>query len=396
MALVVMLGPAAVDMYLSSMPKMARELGASYAGIQISLTVFLSAMGAGQLLCGPITDSFGRRRPLLIGILGFVVASIWSSQGASFPQLLCSRMLQGLCAAMTLVVVLSMVRDLASGNAAARLFALLMTIQGLAPVVAPALGGFVETRHGWRGVMLVLAGLGGLAWLGALSTLSETLAVRARAPWKPGGILRGYVGIALSPGFRRPALALSAAFFLLFTYIGGAPLVYQATFGLSPEVFGIVVGATGLALLLGAIASARLVEHHGVARLSLCGAVLMCCGCSLAWLSMLVSAGLAGIVAGISVAMFGLGVAEATLVSMAMSSQRVALGSTAALLGAMQLVLASGATPLAGSLAALGAGPWLSFLAAFSLVVLGLVARSVRQARAHAPSEGPDGSSIAD
>ncbi|MCS5516826.1 MFS transporter [Pseudomonas qingdaonensis] len=143
LALIGALGPSAIDMYLASMPSIAAEYGATYAGVQLTLTVFLLAMGAGQLLFGPLVDTLGRRRPLLAGLLVFVLSSLAAAQAPSLETLLAARFVQGLGSALTLVVIMSMVRDVAEGARAAQIFALLMTVEGLAPVLAPAVGGFV-------------------------------------------------------------------------------------------------------------------------------------------------------------------------------------------------------------------------------------------------------------
>ncbi|WP_426076639.1 Bcr/CflA family efflux MFS transporter [Janthinobacterium sp. PSPC3-1] len=376
LALVAVLGPAGIDMYLASMPAMARELHTSYANVQLSLTVFLLAMGMGQLLCGPLTDMLGRRRPLLAGIALYIAAALWAAQAGQLHILLLARLLQGLGAALTLVVVMSMVRDVADGVRAAQLFALLMTIVGLAPVLAPAVGGMLDAHYGWRAVMLALAGLGALTLLNSALFLPETLPAAKRVP--PTGALRTYARIALDRAFLLPALALAASFFFLFAYIGGASLVYQHDFGLPADTFGLVFGATGVAVLLGAMASGRLVGRYGVLRLSVAGACAMLGGAVLALAAAALGLGLPGVLPGLFLALGGLGVAEATLMAIAMGSQQRALGSTAALLGAIQMTISSLATPVAASLAQLGPLPWLLFLTAAGLLVSWLTLVSAR------------------
>lgn len=376
LALVAVLGPAGIDMYLASMPAMARELHTSYANVQLSLTVFLLAMGMGQLLCGPLTDMLGRRRPLLAGIAVYIAAALWAAQADQLQVLLLARLLQGLGAALTLVVVMSMVRDVADGVQAAQLFALLMTIVGLAPVLAPAVGGMLDAHYGWRAVMLALAGLGALTLLNSALLLPETLPAAKRVP--PKGALRTYARIAMDRAFLLPALALAASFFFLFAYIGGASLVYQHDFGLPADTFGLVFGATGVAVLLGAMASGRLVGRHGVLRLSVAGACAMLGGAVLALAGAALGLGLPGVLPGLFLALGGLGVAEATLMAIAMGSQQRALGSTAALLGAIQMTIAGMATPVAASLAQLGPLPWLLFLTAAGLLVSWLTLVSAR------------------
>lgn len=380
LALITVLGPSAIDMYLASMPDMARELNASYASIQLTLTVFLLALGAGQLLCGPLVDAYGRRRPLLAGITVFTLASVWAASAPSIDVLLYARLFQGIAAALTLVVAMSTVRDISEGAQAAQLFALLMTIEGLAPVLAPAIGGYVDTHFGWRGVMLVLAGLGVLALINTGINLPETLPKNKRLSLKPMEIARTYARIATDSHFLLPAMALSAAFFFLFAYIGGAALVYQSDFGLAPDTFGLVFGATGVAVLFGALTSARLVPSFGASNLAMYGVVLMTIGAFVGTTAAYFELGLPVIVVGMFVAMFGLGIAESTLMSLAMSSQQTALGSTAALLGAFHLVFASAATPIAGMFAEQSPLNWLLFLAFIGLVALFITVVSASRA----------------
>ncbi|QMV73331.1 Bcr/CflA family efflux MFS transporter [Comamonas piscis] len=382
LALIAVLGPSATDMYLASMPEIAAELAVPYAQVQLTLTVFLLAMGLGQLLLGPIVDAFGRRRPLLAGLLAFALASLWASQAPSIGILLTSRFVQGLAGALTLVVVMSSVRDVAKGARAAQLFALLMTIEGLAPVLAPAVGGYVDVHYGWRGVMLVLAAMGLLVLLNSAVALPETLPRAARLPLRLRAVASTYARIASDRSFLLPALALSSAFFVLFIYIAGASLVYQQRFGLSPDRFGLVFGATGVAVLMGAVTSVKLVQRAGVARLAVIGAMLMLAGSGLALAAAAAQLGLPGIVLGMFIAMWGLGMAEATLMSMAMGSQHSALGSTAALLGAFQLSISSAATPLAGKVVVLGTTPWLGFMLLASALLLLLTRLSAKQAPA--------------
>ncbi|MFT0213293.1 multidrug effflux MFS transporter [Pseudomonas sp. F1_0610] len=380
LALITILGPSAIDMYLPSMPDMAKDLHTSYGNIQVSLTVFLMALGAGQLVFGPLIDAYGRRLPLLIGLVVFAAASVGAAFSSSIEWLLIVRFIQGMAAALTLVVAMSTVRDVAEGNAAAQLFALLMTIEALAPVLAPAVGGYLDAHFGWQSVLYVLAILALCAFVNAMFNLPESLPVEKRISLKFGEVIRTYARIASCPSFLMPALALSAVFFFLFGYIGGAAYVYQTHFNLEADTFGFVFGGTGIAVLLGALVSSKWVPSMGVLRLANRGVLLIVLGALIAALATYFGWGLSIIVVGMFVALFGLGIAESTLMSMAMASQQQALGSTAALLGAFQLVISSMATPIAGTLAELSALHWCAFLFFFSVFVLLLTVFTVRQA----------------
>jgi DHA1 family bicyclomycin/chloramphenicol resistance-like MFS transporter len=384
LALVTVLGPAGTDMYLASLPEIASVFSATSAQTQLSLTVYLLAMGAGQLIFGPVSDAFGRRKPLLAGISLFLVASIASSLSADIMQFLAARLVQGLGAALILVVALSIVRDVADGDRAAQLFALLMTIEGLAPVLAPTVGGFVDVVFGWRAVLLVLAGLSLVALLNSVMFLPETLPADLRTPLRPATVAGAYKRIASERHFLIPALALSAVFFTLFAYIAGAPFVYQNTYGLDSGSFGTVFGASGIAVIIGAGLSARLVARVGVGKLALFGGIIIAIGCAVALAASTFGAGLPGTVAGLSISLLGVGMAEATLMALAMSSQHTSIATAAALLGAFQLIISSTATPLAGAQAEGGALPWLVFLLVSSLVSLVLVVLATRSPAAKA------------
>ncbi|WP_312934075.1 multidrug effflux MFS transporter [Pseudomonas sp.] len=377
------LGPSAVDMYLSSLPHIANHYQASFTRVQLTLTFFLLAMGAGQLIFGPIVDAYGRRKPLMAGLLLFILCSFGAAMAPSLDALIVLRFFQGLGSALTLVVIMSMVRDVSQGVAATKLFALLMTIEGVAPILAPALGGVIDAHFGWRAVMLALGGMGLLVLLNSLVNLPETLPAEQREPLRLGRALRTYRTILADPRFLRPTLAVAAVFFFLFAYIGGATLVYQQHYGLSAQAFGLLFGATGVSVMVGALLASRLVSRLGLSTLSRLGVLCMAVGGLITLASASAGLGLPGVAGGMAFALFGLGIAESTLMSLVMSSQAKSLGSTAALLGAIQLSVSSSASPLAALALQYGPVAWTAMLAVSALVVCLLTALSLRDLPGH-------------
>lgn len=372
LGLVTSLAPVATDMYLASMPDIARYLGVTYAHVQLTLSVFLMAQGAGQLLFGPITDRFGRRWPLLAGIVIFGLSSFCAGCADSLGMLLVSRFIQGLSGALLLVVCFSSVSDAASGADSAGIFAILMTIEGLAPIFAPIAGGFIDEHLGWRAVLWASSAMAALALLNSAIHLKETLPARNRIPLNPAVILKTYARIATQVRFLLPALTLSGVFFYLFAYIAGGAYLYQTVYGLRPDTFGLIFGITGGAVMLGALASNRLVRRLPVSGVALCGILLILAGTAIALISYL-SVGIPGIVAGFLIALFGMGGSEPALVSLTMSSQKQALGFTAALMGALQLMLPSASTPISGYLLPISPVCWFLFLIAAGGVSLALI-----------------------
>lgn len=372
-AIVVALGPAAIDMYLASMPQMALDFDVSYASTQLTLTVFLTFMGLGQLIFGPLSDAYGRRLPLLGGLFIYFAASLAAAAATSLELLILARLIQGLGAAMAIVVVMSMVRDISSGPQAAQVYALLNTIVALGPIIAPAIGGVLGAVYGWQGVMLFLAGMALLVLINTVFNVPETLPVSDRNQFALKPILTTYISILKNKAFLLHLFALSAVFFFLFAYIGGSAFVYQHQYGLSTEQFGMVFGLTSLSLIAGASSAAYWVKRIKVSSLALVGAVLMCAGGLMCLVSELLFFGLTGIVLSIGMALFGLGILEATIMAMAMETQDKALGSTAALMGAAPMVIASIATPIAGSMVEISAMSWLVMLAVIAPTILILV-----------------------
>jgi drug resistance transporter, Bcr/CflA subfamily len=378
LGLVTTLGPMSIDMYLPSLPGMSTEFGTDYATMQLTLTVFLLALGSGQILFGPVIDALGRRKPLLIAILVYVLSSVWAAMAGSPDTLILARFLQGLAASLALVTAMSSVRDRADGVRAAQIFALLMTIQGVGPVIAPALGGVIGAQFGWRMVFIVLTGLGIMVALSSFVLLPESLSPAKRIRLDFRSIIRVYTEILTDRFFLLPALALALVFVFLFAYIGGAAFAYQEGYGMSTARFGMIFGITGLAVLIGAMGSARLVTFMRIERLATCGAAMTLLGALIALFSVISGTGINGIIAGMFISLVGLGTAEATLMSLALSTRQTALGASAAILGAVPLMLGAAATSIAATVVETGTTAWLTLLVITGLAVTLLTLLSAR------------------
>ena len=383
LAVVVALGPAAIDMYLASMPQMSTDLKVSYAATQWTLTIFLMTMGLGQLIFGPLSDAYGRRKPLILGIVTYMIAAWMASIATSLEWLITARLFQGLGAATAIVVVMSMVRDVAEEQQAAQLYALLNSIVALGPIIAPAIGGVIGAHYGWQGIMLFLAGLGTLVLINSVFNIPETLQTHQRERIALKSIFLVYINILKQRFFLLQLLALSAVFFFLFAYIGGSSFIYQNNYGLSVEQFGLVFGLTSISLIVGASLSAYLVKKIPLSKLAYLGAFCMSIAGFVCLIAEFFSFGLLGIVSGIACALLGLGILEATIMALAMNSQAQNLGASAALLGAIPMVLASIATPIAGVLVEVHALYWVSLLALIGPLILVLVHRALKRQTAY-------------
>lgn len=386
LALITLLAPVATDLYLASMPEIARQLDVPYAAVQLSLAVYLMAQGAGQIFFGPLIDRFGRRTPLLAGITVFSLSSILAGLSGSISLLIAARCIQGLSGALLLVIGFSSVRDVAEGARAASLFSILLTIEGLAPIFAPIAGGYLDAHFGWRSVLWASAVMGAFAFINSFISLPESLPPNKRIMLDAASIMQTYKKIATDKKFILPTLTLSGVFFFLFAYIGGGAYLFQNIYGLSSDSFGVIFGLSGGAVMAGAICNGRMVRTKKVCSVATIGIYIIIAGTVFAMLTS-AFAGLYGIVPGFVLALFGLGIAEPALVSLAMASQTEALGFTAALMGALHLMLSSLSTPISGFLLPLSLSAWFVFLLASACLTLFLAILMKKSLRKPADGE---------
>ncbi|SBT44102.1 multidrug effflux MFS transporter [Micromonospora auratinigra] len=341
------IGPLSLDMYLPAFPAMTRELGADQAQIQLSLTTCLVGLALGQLVTGPLSDRWGRRRPVLVGVVGYALLALVCAVAPNAPALAAARFAQGLAGGMGVVVARAVVRDLYSGRAAAKYFSRLTLVFGVAPVAAPSVGSLVLKVGSWRAVFLTLAVIGALLAVAVALRLPETLPVERRST---GGLAatartmrslladRVYLGYALTQGF---------AFAGLFAYISGSSFVFQDVFGVSATAFSLIFGLNALALVAMGQANARLLDRAGPRRLLVTTLLV-----SAVAAAGVLSGALAGSVALVAVTLFvfvgSLGMVMPNSTALALDAHARHAGTAAALMGGVQSVVGALAAPLVG------------------------------------------------
>ncbi|GAA2541577.1 multidrug effflux MFS transporter [Winogradskya consettensis] len=358
------LGPLTIDMYLPSLPTISTDLNASAAAVQLTLTGTLIGLAFGQLLVGPLSDAVGRRVPLLSGIAVHILASVLCVIAPNLAMLGALRVLQGLGAAAAAVIATAMVRDLFDGMAAARLFSRLMLVVGVAPILAPTIGGLVLNWTSWRGVFVVLTVVGTAIMAVSAIVLPETLpAVRRRS----GGVLgtvrdygrlfsdRVYVGLILVAG-----LAMAA----LFAYVSGSSYVFQDGFGMSEQQFAYVFAGGAIGLIGATQLNVRLLRRWTPQQI-MSTALLAGLGFGLVLLVLAATnvGGLIGILIPLWATLAMVGLVMPNAPALALSRHGEAAGTAAALLGAVQFGVGALAAPLVGML---GVGA-----VAMSIVVFG-------------------------
>ena len=345
------LGPLTIDTYLPALPSIARDLQATSTAVGLTLTGTLVGFALGQLFVGPISDSFGRRRPLLIAAGLHVVASLLCALAPNLAALSALRVLQGIAASGAAVVALAVVRDVASGRAFVVIMSRLLLVMGAAPVLAPTLGSQVLRWTQWRGVFVSLAAIGALLFVLAAAGLRETLPASRRLRGGVRGSANAYGALLRDRTFVGLVLVAGLTMAAVFGYVGGSSFVMQEQYGLSVQDFGLVFGAGSVALILGTQLNPRLVAHWTSARVL---GVTLTAG-TVAAMAMLITAssgfgGLIGLLVPLWVVLAAIGVALPNSPALALSRHGETAGTAAALLGATQFGVAALIGPVYGVL----------------------------------------------
>ncbi|MBB4892712.1 DHA1 family bicyclomycin/chloramphenicol resistance-like MFS transporter [Streptomyces olivoverticillatus] len=346
------LPPLSMDMYLPALPEVTDSLASPASTVQLTLTACLMGMALGQLVVGPMSDKWGRRRPLLVGMVVYVLATAVCAFATSAGLLVGFRLVQGLAGAAGIVIARAVVRDLHEGVAMARFFSTLMLISGVAPVVAPLIGGQILRLTDWRGVFVVLTAVGLALSLLVWRFLPETLPPENRHSGGLGAALRTMRGLLADRVFTGYLLAGSFAFSALFAYISASPFVVQDIYGASPQTFSLLFGVNSVGLVLvGQINGKLLVGRVSLDKALTVGLVVI----TLAAVALVLTTsgvfgkpGLAPVAAELFVLMSAMGLAMPNTNAQALMRSRNAAGSASALLGTSTFLLGAVASPLVG------------------------------------------------
>ncbi|SNX58017.1 DHA1 family bicyclomycin/chloramphenicol resistance-like MFS transporter [Streptomyces sp. TLI_55] len=344
--------PLAMDMYLPSLPEVTTSLHAPAATVQLTLTACLAGMALGQLVVGPMSDRWGRRRPLLIGLAVYVLATALCALAPTVETLVAFRLTQGLAGAAGIVIARAVVRDLYDGVAMARFFSTLMLIGGVAPIVAPLVGGQILRVTDWRGVFVVLTVIGallaGLVW----ARLPETLPVEVRHVGGVGEALRSMRTLLADLPFAGYMLTGGFAFAALFAYISASPFVVQEIYGASPQTFSLLFGVNSVGLVaVGQINGKLLIGRVSLESVLGAGlAIVTAAAAALLLMSLGVfgEVGLAPVAAALFVLMSAMGLTLPNAQSLALLRTQHAAGSASALLGTSSFLIGAIASPLVG------------------------------------------------
>lgn len=316
--------------------------------MQVTLTSCLLGLALGQLVGGALSDSRGRRPPLLAGVAAFAVVSAACALAPSIWALVGLRFVQGLGGGFGIVIARAVVRDRHVGADAARMYGVMLAMTGFAPILAPTLGALVLHVTSWRGIFAVLAVVGGVIYLATLLGLPESLPVERRH----GGGLHATVAVfhrlVRDRSFLAPALACGLPFGAMFAYISGSPFILQDIYGLSPQEFGAAFGVNSVGIVSASLIGNRLVPRVGPRSLLTAGLVAGVTGGLSLLVIVAVDAGLAAFLVALFVMIAAIGLVTPNGTALALADHPDAAGSASALLGLFQLGIGAVVAPLVG------------------------------------------------
>ena len=362
------------DIYLPVLPQLGADLDTSDAAAAATLSAALVGIALAQIVIGPLSDAVGRRLPILVGLVAYAVTHVLCAIAPSIGVLLGLRVLSGVATAAVIVVSRAIVADAFPGNQAARAFATLGAVFGIAPVVAPIAGGLLAHVMSWRGMFVVLAGVAVLLLAVSWRALPETLPPARRTPPHLGSVVKELGEVLVHRRFLAYVVVLAAVGGVLFGYIGASSFVLQDDFGLSPQVYSYVFAANSVGIFALSVVSRQLVARVGAPRLLTVGQVATVLGSvglvlGVWWSSLpLVLVGLF-----VAIASLGLVMPNATALGMRQAEGRA--GSAAGVMGICQFTVGAIASPLAG----LGGSAWSMVVVIGVCAVAGIVLRLLLQ-----------------
>jgi DHA1 family bicyclomycin/chloramphenicol resistance-like MFS transporter len=339
------LGPFSIDMYLPGFPAIAQDLHTTVAEVSLSLSSFFIGISAGQLLYGPLLDRFGRKKPLYVGLVVYIISSLACAFATSIDALIYLRFIQAIGSCAAAVASVAMVRDLFPVEENAKVFSTLMLVVGVSPMVAPTVGGYVTAGFGWESVFLILAALAVVILLTVLLGLPESGHSDPSLSLKPRPILTNFFAVLREPQFYTYAFSGAVAFAGLLAYVSGSPLVFMEIYAVNEKQYGWIFAFLSIGLIGASQVNSLLLRHYRSEQII---RVALCCQVITALLFVVCTTlGLLGLfptIGFIFIYLCSLGFTFPNASALALSPFSRNAGSASALMGAVQMGLGALAT----------------------------------------------------
>ena len=346
LGLMTAMAPLATDMYLPALPTVQVDFGITASLAQMTLTMTMIGMALGQIFAGPISDRYGRKWPLTAGMVVFTLSTVGCVWAQDIMVFLFFRFISGFAGASGIVIAKAIARDVCQGPELTKFFAMLMMVNGLAPIIAPVIGGQILLYTSWRGVFVVLVAIG-LFQLIATLIYKETLPKDQRL----AGLRESFAKFPIllkNRYFLGHCLVQCFVFGAFFSYLAGSSFVFQNIFQVSPQMFSLIFGGIGAGLLLSGALPARLAGRVADVKMLHISLLVPLIGSVLLLLAFSAGMGMAVILPVLFLTIVPLSVMGAASFSLALSRQGKNAGSASALIGFFSMILGGCMMPLVG------------------------------------------------
>ncbi|MBK9739956.1 MAG: multidrug effflux MFS transporter [Actinobacteria bacterium] len=331
-------GPMSLDVYLPAFPDIAARFGTDTGSVLLTMSACLIGLGAGQVLWGPVSDRYGRKRPLVVGLIIFIIASLLIAVAPSLPAVVLLRLIQALGGSAGIVVARAVVRDLYSGVELARAMSAIVTVFALAPVVAPLIGSGILAVASWEWMFVFLA-LFGTACLVGVVRMRETLPAGRRTDHGFAGAMSQYATIIATRRFRYAAAVAALGSAALFTYISSSPAVFIDSYGVSTGGFALLFAGLSLCFALGAQVNMRLLKRYRVVTLLRASVSVQVVASTLVLIAAVVSVALPWLLIPMVLALMTVAGVNSNGIALALDPFPKGGASAAALVGGLQMTI---------------------------------------------------------
>lgn len=340
------IGALSIDMFLPGLPELKNDFNTTTANAQLTLSLFMIGLGLGNLFVGPISDSIGRKKPLVISMIIFALASLGIVFVENIWIMVFLRFVQGFTGGAGAVISRAIASDMYRGNELTKFLALLMLVNGVAPVIAPALGGLILSFAVWRMVFVILTLFGVLMVLGSLFKVPESLSVKNRDSSGVNVIFSNFKNLLTTPRFVLPMLIQGVTFIMLFSYISASPFLVQKIYGVSPLHFSWMFAGVGITLIIASQIAGKLVDYFHPQVLLRAFTIIQIIGVVIVSLTLINHWHFALLVIGFIVLVAPVTGVATLGFSIAMEERTTGSGSASSLLGLLQSLLGGLVTPL--------------------------------------------------
>lgn len=358
------IGALSIDMFLPGLPQIQSDFNTTTSNSQLTLSLFMIGLALGNLFVGPISDAIGRKTPLIVAMLLFTLASIGIIFVENIWIMIALRFVQGFCGGAGAVVSRAISSDLYSGKQLTKFLALLMLVNGVAPVIAPALGGVILSFATWRMVFVILTVFGILMLLGTLLKVPESLAEERRDSPHILSIFKNFKLLLMTPKFVLPMLIQGVTFILLFSYISASPFVTQNIYHMSAQQFSIMFALIGISLIFSSQLTGKLIDYIDKQSLLRILTMIQLIGIAVVSVTLITHLPIWILFIGFIVLVAPVTGVATLGFSIAMEERTGGNGSASSLLGLVQFLLGGLISPLVGMMGEL------SFVAYVSIIII--------------------------